>query len=277
MISVNSVNTVLNVGKSVREGKKGYLTNFFLDVPKTELWIRLDLFFYEVIGETAFLFRKNQGFFNLYFITTSLEVLDKDINALKTLFPGELFVVDIIGRENDNQNIRKIFGTNGFYPYASLVRMSKMNGGTDSAERDSAFISYADRLKSQNVYDLLQYFFNPYAEQLPLSDEIDNLQKKNGILVYSDDNHTIQGFLIFEIIGMTSYLRYWFVHPEHRDKKIGSSLLRRFFEEGKGTKRQLFWVIESNENAIKRYEHYGFIKEPLFDNIMINKNICYGG
>ena len=66
----------------------------------------------------------------------------------------------------------------------------------------------------------------------------------------------------------THYLRYWFTHPDFRDKKVGSRLLRRFFEEGRDTKRQLFWVIRSNENAIKRYRHYGFAEENMFDFVM---------
>ena len=76
------------------------------------------------------------------------------------------------------------------------------------------------------------------------------------------------GHLIFELSASTLYLRYWFTHPDYRDKKVGSRLLRRFFEEGKDTKRQLFWVIRTNENAIKRYKHYGFTEENMYDFVM---------
>ena len=72
-------------------------------------------------------------------------------------------------------------------------------------------------------------------------------------------------FLIYELNATTLYLRYWFTHPDYRDTKVGSRLLRRFFEEGKDTKRQLFWVIRTNENAIVRYRPYGFAEENMFD------------
>ncbi|MBA4320402.1 MAG: N-acetyltransferase, partial [Flavobacterium sp.] len=45
--------------------------------------------------------------------------------------------------------------------------------------------------------------------------------------------------------------------------------------KGRNTKRQLFWVIKSNENAIKRYLHYGFKEEKMYNFVMINKNIRY--
>ena len=69
----------------------------------------------------------------------------------------------------------------------------------------------------------------------------------------------------------TNYLRYWFTHPNYRDKKIGSKLLRHFFKIGEDTKRQIFWVIQSNENAIKRYRHYGFKEENMFDYVLMLK------
>ena len=83
-----------------------------------------------------------------------------------------------------------------------------------------------------------------------------------------EEEGKMAGFLIYELNATTLYLRYWFTHPDFRDKKVGSRLLRRFFEEGKGTKRQLFWVIRTNENAIKRYRHYGFAEENMFDFVM---------
>ena len=76
------------------------------------------------------------------------------------------------------------------------------------------------------------------------------------------------GFLIYELKATTLYLRYWFTHPDYRDRKVGSRLLCRFFEEGKDTKRQLLWVIRTNDNAIKRYRHYSFVEENMYDYIM---------
>lgn len=277
MNSATSINIILGIIMFIKNLKKGFMANFYLDIPKTELWIKSNLLFYEVIGDSAFLCRRNQEFNNLFYISTDTKTLDQDLDIFCNRYSNELFVVDIIGSENDIKNIKNIFNRIGFYQYTLLIRMSKVSNENCLFETDSKFITYADTQKVNYVFDLLQHYFDPYAEQLPLIEEINTWISNNGILIYSDDNQTIQGFLIYELIGQTSYLRYWFVHPDHREKKIGSTLLRSFFAEGRATKRQLFWVIESNDNAIKRYEHYGFKKEKLIDCIMINKNICYGG
>lgn len=277
MTGVATLDTVLEAIKKTKDSQKGFLTNLFLDIPKTELWIKLNLLDYEEIGETIFICKKNSGFRNLFFLTTHLTSLKKDINNFLKKYANELFVIDVVGFGNNVSDIKGILVEEGFYNYTSLVRMSKVSLDNYAENISNPLLNYADKEKGIEVHNLLQTYFDPYAEQLPLIEEIYNWTDKNGIVVYSEIKETIQGFLIFDLIGQTSYLRYWFVHPDHREKKIGSTLLRNFFAESKDTKRQIFWVIDSNVNAIKRYEHYGFKKEPLFDCIMINKNICYEG
>lgn len=92
------------------------------------------------------------------------------------------------------------------------------------------------------------------------------IYKTNG-LVYKLE-HKIVGFIIFELTGLTLYLRYWFVLPQFREMNIGSKLFNSFMYEGRNTKRQLLWVITHNINAIKRYVHYGFKPEKLFDYVL---------
>ena len=128
--------------------------------------------------------------------------------------------------------------------------------------------------QTNTILNLLNTYFDPIAEQLPNYDEILNWIKQGHISVYETEGNVL-GFVIYDLKGLTSYLRYWFVHPEHRNKKIGSILLSKFFSDSKGTKRQLFWVIQSNDNAIKRYKHYGFEPENLYDSVMTNKNMHY--
>jgi ribosomal protein S18 acetylase RimI-like enzyme len=277
MIAIPSVDIILGLIKKTRDLSKGYFTNFFLDVPKTQLWIQLDLISYVEIGETIIICKKNNGFNNLFFLATSESSLQGDLTLFLNRYPEDLFLIDIVGFGNNILKIENLLVQIGFKQYTSLVRMSKITPADFPETKNYENLSYADRQKGPEVYRLLQAYFDPYAEQLPLMEEINSWIDKYGIFVYSDDNQTVQGFLIFDLIGQTSYLRYWFVHPDHREKKIGSALLRRFFGESKNTKRQLFWVIGSNDNAIKRYEHYGFLKEDLYDYVMINRNLRYEG
>ena len=44
--------------------------------------------------------------------------------------------------------------------------------------------------------------------------------------------------------------------------------MRRFFEEGKETRRQILWVMRTNGDAMEKYRHYGFVEEDMFDHVM---------
>jgi GNAT superfamily N-acetyltransferase len=83
-----------------------------------------------------------------------------------------------------------------------------------------------------------------------------------------EEDGNLAGFLIFELSSATLYLRYWFTHPDFRGRKVGSRLMRRFFEEGKETRRQILWVMRTNEDAMEKYRHYGFVEEDMFDHVM---------
>ena len=51
--------------------------------------------------------------------------------------------------------------------------------------------------------------------------------------------------------------------------------MNKYFNLSSNARRFIFWVISTNENAIKRYEHYGYSKENLYDYVFINKELKY--
>jgi ribosomal protein S18 acetylase RimI-like enzyme len=277
MRPVESIYDVPVFIKKIKEQKKNYFTNFFPDLTKIQLWITSGVFDFEDLGETIFLYRRNQGFNNLFFISCGINELSDNLEFILKKYPYEIFIADIVGKSLSDGVLVSTFKEKGFFPYVHLTRMSRIVTPDSNEQVLSPFTNYCTRDHMEEINRLLQCYFDPYAEQLPLMEEIQSWIDNNAILIYSDDRKTIQGFVIFELTGQTSYLRYWFVHPDYREKKIGSLLLRNFFYESRDTKRQLFWVIESNDNAIKRYIHYGFKPEELFDIVMINKNIHYEG
>ncbi len=273
------VTTIEEIGwglEKIKGLKKGLLTNFFLDAARTQLWLNLGLVRSAEIGETVFLFRRNQGFWNLFFISTSLESLEKDLDTLQSDNTNEVFVVDLLGKE-EILSVRDTFFRLGFKEYTALFRMSRTADLPAGKDVPDERLVYADSEDAAAILSLFQEHFDPLCEQVPLQEEISAWIGQKQLIVYRGDKRGIGGFLIFEQTGKTSYLRYWFVHPDHREKGIGSKLIYRFFRESDSSKRQLFWVIGTNRNAIKRYEHYGFEKEPFYDYILINFDKKYEG
>ena len=137
-------------------------------------------------------------------------------------------------------------------------------------------VTFASKDDVATVHALLHQFFDEQTEQLPYLEELEELAAANQVLVLKQDGK-LAGFVVFELSKVSLYLRYWFVHPDFRNQGVGGQLLNRYFYEGRNTKRAQHWVICTNENAIKRYLHYGYTEENMFDYVLTNKDIHYEG
>ncbi|MDR2085178.1 MAG: GNAT family N-acetyltransferase [Bacteroidales bacterium] len=271
MNKVNSYQEIVSKISEIRNYKKKYITNFYLDEARCNFLFEENCLFSALIGETYFIFQIDDNFYHLYYCSSDNESLKSDIKSfIDQYHENKIIMVDIIGNEEQIVPVKTNFMESGFTSYQLLNRMSKVTIPDDIVELEDKNIISATNKDIVVVKNYLDEFFDKYSEQIPTLKELQIWTKEDSILVYKKNN-VILGFIIFEIKGVTSYLRYWFVHPEYRENKIGAKLLKEYFLKSKNTKRQLFWVITSNENAIKRYVHYGFLPEKIYDEILMYK------
>lgn len=249
----------------IRSLRLGFVTNFFPDPVKNGLWIEKKHCYTERINNTLFIIRQSPSFWNVFYCSTILDALGVDLEIFQSQNSGKVLMYDLVGREIQCNPLVNLFKSKGCKEATSLVRMTRMTEPMEYTS-DSA-IRYAEEKDISQISEQLHQFFDERTEQIPYDEELKDYAKQGHILV-CEEKGVMAGFLIFELNATTLYLRYWFTHPDFRDKKVGSRLLRRFFEEGKDTKRQLFWVIRTNDNAIVRYRHYGFAEENMFDYVM---------
>lgn len=273
MIAVLNYSEVQNGITIIKNINKKIVSNIFLDEVKISKLIQEQNYFKIEFPKVLFFVNKRADHYVLSYAASSLESLKLALKNLNSNNKKEVFIVDIIAKE-ENPEIKQIFQVAGYSNYTSLVRMSSMSNN------DGMLFEKLENLKEANINQvseilaLFHQYFDPKAEQIPDELEIKNWIAKGSLLLYEVENK-IAGFIIFDLNGITLYLRYWFVHPEYREQKIGSKLFQYFLYKGKNSKRQLFWVITTNENAIKRYKHYGFKQENMFNFVLINKEIQY--
>jgi hypothetical protein len=270
MIPLTTFQTILENINQIKSFKKGYLTNFYKTEKDIKSYIKQSKIFYLLESESFFLIIENDSFCNLFFISTSDSQLSKDLSVLKKLIDSKPIVVDIVTKDVFPKE-KKVFEENDFNNYTSLVRMSRLKYDSNTQTESNPNIFFAKSEQVEEILVLLYTNFDQKAEQLPDKVQVLEWISNNCIYTYMYEGKII-GLIIFEIIGITLFLRYWFVNSSFRDRKIGSELFSYFLYAGKETKRQLFWVLQSNENAIKRYKHFGFQAENMFNFVMINKN-----
>ncbi len=269
MDKILSFNQIKEASNSIKEHKEGFLTNFFMGEEKCSQLIKSQLIFKVSDEKSIFILSKDQDFYHLCYFSSDKNSLENSLVKLTEKYQETVFVCDLIGKQNQIKIYAELFTSGGFRYYKTLHRMNRILNINETQFPDTQ-IRFAQHDHAKELYGLIQKYFDRYSEQLPSPEEINEWISAQRILI-SMEGEEISGFVVFDIQGLTSILRYWLVLPAYRNKKIGSVLLRRFFYECRNTRRQLLWVLGDNENAIKRYRHYGFETEELCDYIMIKK------
>ena len=279
MEKIESIEQLKELTMYIRNMREGFVTNFYLDEAKHGAWIETEQFLYDKFDDTVLLLfdhedpRSENYFTNLFYISTSIEAVIEHLKVYRETYDYDWYVMDVVERKVESQESRVKSAVDsllemGAHHEATLVRMNRI---TVSGERLEVIgderVVYAEPEDAERIDGILHANFDEKLEQLPLVSELRQMITDKRILKCVIDGQ-IAGLVLFELNASTLYLRYWLTLSEYRDKGVGSALLRRFFYEGRETKRQMLWVREDNENAIKRYEHYGFAKEKMFDYIL---------
>lgn len=276
MEKIAKLDFFVNALNFVKSFKKKSLTNYYFNTLKSEALIKIGNISTITIGEVVFILKQNGHFVNLYYYASDSSELAKSLDKLVSIYPDMTFIVDVVTTEID-ADVLKYFKLKGFNIYTSLVRMSRVSSGMSIVDDvTDQNLKVANHDESMEIFNQLVTFFDPKAEQLPTRDEMIEWSKNGNILVYKIEKQ-VAGFIIYQLVGVTLYLRYWFVNPLFREQKLGSKLFNYFLLKGKDSKRQLFWVIQTNENAIVRYKHYGFKEEKMYNFVLTNKNFKYEG
>ncbi|MBQ6038518.1 MAG: GNAT family N-acetyltransferase [Bacteroidaceae bacterium] len=250
----------------IRSLRSGFVTNFYWDEKRHPYWIGSGTFFF-IEGEGCILLlHQNISFYNLYYIATSFESVSSQVNMLPV---DSDIIVDIVCR-GDGIKERNAFHDMDFIDYCHLYRMSHVGQMAQEDWWEDANVKYASPKDITIIRKVFQDEFDPLCEQLPSDKEIQDFIERNQLFIIKE-NGNLCGFLISEQDGVTWYLRYWYTSPDYRNRGIGAKLLKTSLIHSIDSKRQIFWVISENENAIKRYEHYGFKRENMNDFVMIKK------
>lgn len=272
MEKITSYDEILsNINKVKSSGR--LITNFFPNVETVNYWIAKERLTYRIYGKTLFLVLEEIDYKKCFFVSQSLENLKVALNDFAHNIDGTIATFELIGKEEDVVNCTKIFEHNKFHKYVVLGRMTKYNeGNIDIFSNDN--IRKATHEDVQIIINTLCEHFDKYAEHIPDVEEIINLIDKEYIqLTFLGGK--ISGIIIYDMNAQVSHLKYWLVLPEYRKSGMGRILLKQFLYDSKLVKKHILWVIQSNENAISIYKHYGFYKENFYDIVMINKNIRY--
>jgi hypothetical protein len=272
MSPVNTVGQVFEAIQKVKAGAAAFCTNFFPVQRKLQGWIDHGEFFGELRDGSAFFMRKDRDFWHLYFCAASVTALQREMPLLPDLRQGRV-VVDLVGDEAALSDLLGLMESAGFRRYRRLYRMARASQPVPRQSRaDEVQPACAGRADCDAILELLCRSFDRYAEQLPMLYEIEAAVESGQILV-AKRGEALAGLLFFETQGFTSTIRYWLVADGFRALRCGSALMRHYFAIQSAVRRFVLWVIADNEDAIRKYQHYGFAPDKLVDHVLANEMI----
>lgn len=267
MISVEDAVGLLERLRGVRTSSAS-TTTFFASGEQVEAWVQRGVLFSHARPGSVLVFRRDRDFFHLYHAAADVAALRAALGAVAPLAGGTAVTADLVDREGAVQALADVYAGCGFARHAVLVRMTRLAGAVPPQEAGEPGVEWATAADAPAVLAFLERLLDRYAEQIPEMEEIAAAIVRRQVLV-TRSGGDLAGVLHFELQGQTATLRYWWLDDRFRGQGVGARLIRRMFTLCASARRILLWVIAGNENAIVRYEHYGFRRDGLVDQVMM--------
>ena len=270
MSPVTSPSQVLEAIHRVKTAAPAFCTNLFAAEPKLRDWVAYGELRAQEFEGAAFFARKDRDFSHLYFCAAEPDALARGLARLP-IIGSERLAADLVGPEPSLEVLSNRMESAGFRPYSRLVRLSRTANAAALEETDR--VELAGKNDAPAILDLLEASFDRFADQLPIRYEIQAAIAQNQMLVVRQDS-AIAALLHFETQGFSSVLRFWIVATPFRSAGFGSMLMRHYFASQNRVRRFILWVTAVNENAVKKYSHYGYAPDGLVDQVLVNAMIA---
>jgi len=271
MSPVRTAAEVLEAIQKVKAGASAFCTNFFPVQAKLENWVTHNELRAETRDEVTFLLRKDRDFSHLYFCAANPSAFGRELAQFASSTTEKL-ATDLVGPEASLTELLTSAQQCGFRPYSRLVRLARVASAVTPSHQSVAPIEVAVEPDGPAVLTFIQHAFDRFADNLPTADEIAAAIAARQIPVIRQ-NGAIAALLFFETQGLTSTIRYWLVEPRFHSRGFGSALIRHYFTGQPAVRRFILWVTATNENAIQKYQHYGYKPDGLVDHVLVNDTV----
>lgn len=274
------IRTTQEVYDAIQQAKAGavattFCTNFYPTAQNLEMWIAQSELEVVNYSQASFFLRRDRDFWHLYFCSSNTEALRMALNDLEELKTKPI-VTDVVGSAQAVCFLLPILEGAGLFTYKQLARMARIANVETTLpcnDANSLHVTFAENSNAPAILGLIESRFNCYAKNIPAPREIAAVIEGRQILIVQQRTD-LAGLLFFETHGSTSTLRFWAVAEGFRDLGVGSALMRHYFASHPHVRRFLLWVNLDNEDAIRKYQHYHYIRDGVFDYVLANEWIA---
>jgi len=245
-------------------------TTLFASPAQMAIWASSGELSWQERAETILVQKQDCGFSRLYHVSAGIPLLEQALEEVQSNRP---LVVDLIGKPPDLSPVSRAYHTAGFREHSSLIRMARTGNPFPDGREETPDEDFATPSDVDALHRFFLQLLDPFADQIPTKDDLRTAVEQRSVLtVRQRTGSGLNAVLVFERTGLTSLLRYWYVDPALHNRGLGGLLMKRFFSLCAGCRRFLLWVVESNQDSVNKYKHYGFEPDQLTDRVLVRRN-----
>jgi len=269
MTRVRTAGEVLEAIQKVKSGATAFCTNFFPSKPSSKNGSHMESFSAKCKTARPSFCAKTVTSLIYIFALKNPAALEREFQQLP-LMATEKLATDLVGAEASLGDLLVLTEKAGFRRYSRLVRLARAASTTPSTAQNPSPVAFAAQTDAPAILGLIEHSFDRFADQLPMLYEIEAAIAAGQISV-AKQNGEIAALLFFETQGFTSMVRYWLVADQFQSRGLGSALIRHYFSSQPTVRRFILWVTATNDNAIQKYQHYGYATDGLVDHVLVNE------
>lgn len=243
--------------------KRKKYTNCFFDIDFMRNEINNNLLYAYKIKNALLLLHLKDNYYWLYYFSDNWEWMD-ELDILKENYEN-LIVSIIINDKIENKADYYIWNKYKEKLFKCYIRMRRSDFYVNGTELENAV--YAT---TEDIEDILNNFlenFDKIGDKIMTASEIQQAIDESRILCIKKDN--IQGYIIYEDKGKTTYVRNVCVVDEARGLGIGKMLMSDYLRMHKEYKSYTLWCRVDNHIAMRLYKSFGYVEENLMNYIYL--------
>ena len=242
--------------------KRNPYSNCYFSPKQMIEWINKDyISFYVSEEDNFFIILPKCGYKKLLFNASNFDWVD-GLKQIKT--NDENIVVEIVSKEELNP-----YGLKEILPYSRIkqyARYRRLNVYELTSEYPE--IQYCELEDIPAISLMFQSTFEAIGDDLPSIEEIKMFITDKSIICIKEEGK-LEGYIMFQNKGKTSYIRNICVSEDARGKGIGSKLLDMYLRLHRDFISFTLWCRKDNIPAIKLYEKYGYVNENMHNTLYI--------
>lgn len=243
--------------------KKRYAySNCYFQLSDLESWLEEEKVSCWSLEQALVLLVCETGYTKLFFMSDDFAWL-RWLEAFREKAPGTLTIEAVVRGEPG------IYDFSARIPCREVVQYTRLRSSGQTAEYDGDDSLYCMESDFAELRRMMDHTFRPVGDHIPGDDEL-KCFLASGSVIGIRDNGSLAGFVIFEDMKKTSYIRMICVDEAFRGKGLGNELMRRYFSVHNGFKSFTLWCRVDNTPAMNLYKsRWNYREENLYNYIFI--------